>query len=66
LAEWGTTALYLALDTSTLWERYCLVRIWLPGSNGEIFSAKELRLPTQVVVSSLKKRPLNEMLSECL
>ena len=29
LAEWGTNALYLALDTSTLWERYCLVRIAL-------------------------------------
>lgn len=29
LAEWGTHALYLALDTSTLWERYCLVRIAL-------------------------------------
>jgi hypothetical protein len=29
LAEWGTNVLYLALDTSTLWERYCLVRIAL-------------------------------------
>ena len=29
LAEWGTNTLYLALDTSTLWERYCLVRISL-------------------------------------
>jgi hypothetical protein len=29
LAEWGTNALYLALDTSTLWETYCLVRISL-------------------------------------
>jgi hypothetical protein len=26
LAEWGPHALYLALDTSTWWERYCLVR----------------------------------------
>jgi Transposase DDE domain len=29
LAEWGTHALYLALDTSTLWDTYCLVRIAL-------------------------------------
>jgi hypothetical protein len=27
LAEWGTQVLYLALDTSMLWETYCLVRI---------------------------------------
>ncbi len=27
LAEWGTPVLYLALDTSTLWNTYCLVRI---------------------------------------
>jgi Transposase DDE domain len=29
LAEWGTQVLYLALDTSTLWQTYCLVRISL-------------------------------------
>ena len=29
LAEWGTQVLYLALDTSMLWESYCLVRISL-------------------------------------
>jgi hypothetical protein len=29
LAEWGTNALYLALDTSTLWDTYCIVRISL-------------------------------------
>jgi hypothetical protein len=29
LAEWGTKALYLALDTSTLWETYGLVRMSL-------------------------------------
>jgi Transposase DDE domain len=29
LAEWGTQVLYLALDTSMLWETYCLVRISL-------------------------------------
>jgi hypothetical protein len=29
LAEWGTNALYLALDTSTLWDTSCLVRISL-------------------------------------
>jgi Transposase DDE domain len=29
LAEWGTQVLYLALDTSRLWEAYCLVRISL-------------------------------------
>jgi len=29
LAEWGTDVLYLALDTSTLWETYCVVRISL-------------------------------------
>lgn len=29
LAEWGTQVLYLALDTSTLWNTYCLVRISL-------------------------------------
>jgi Transposase DDE domain len=27
LAEWGNHLLYLALDTSTLWNTYCLVRI---------------------------------------
>jgi hypothetical protein len=29
LAEWGTHGLSLALDTSTLWETYCIVRIAL-------------------------------------
>jgi Transposase DDE domain len=29
LAEWGTQVLSLALDTSTLWNTYCLVRISL-------------------------------------
>src|SRR4030095_14686278 len=29
LAEWGTQVLYLALDTSMLWDTYCLVRISL-------------------------------------
>jgi hypothetical protein len=29
LAEWGTRVLYLALDTSMLWDAYCLVRISL-------------------------------------
>jgi hypothetical protein len=29
LAEWGTNALYLALDTSTWWDTYGLVRISL-------------------------------------
>jgi hypothetical protein len=29
LAEWGQHMLYLALDTSLLWDRYCLVRISL-------------------------------------
>jgi hypothetical protein len=29
LAEWGNAVLYLALDTSLLWESYCLVRISL-------------------------------------
>jgi hypothetical protein len=29
LAEWGPQVLYLALDTSTLWNTYCLVRISL-------------------------------------
>jgi len=27
LMEWGETTLYLALDTSTLWGKYCIVRI---------------------------------------
>ena len=27
LAEWGTRVLSLALDTSMLWDAYCLVRI---------------------------------------
>lgn len=27
LAEWGENVLYLALDTSTLWNTYCVVRI---------------------------------------
>jgi Transposase DDE domain len=29
LAQWGTNVLYLALDTSTLWDTYCLVRLSL-------------------------------------
>ena len=29
LVEWGTQVLYLALDTSMLWDTYCLVRISL-------------------------------------
>ena len=27
LAEWGANTLYLALDTSMLWDQYCMVRI---------------------------------------
>lgn len=27
LAEWGNHRLYLALDTSALWERFCLMRL---------------------------------------
>ena len=27
LAEWGNPTLYLALETTMLWNRYCLVRI---------------------------------------
>lgn len=27
LSEWGENVLYLALDTSVLWERYCLIRL---------------------------------------
>jgi len=27
LAEWGTNVLYLALDTSLLWDVYCMVRM---------------------------------------
>jgi hypothetical protein len=27
LVEWGTNTLYLALDTSMLWDQYCLIRI---------------------------------------
>jgi len=29
LAEWGTHRVYLALDTTMLWNRYCIVRISL-------------------------------------
>jgi hypothetical protein len=29
LAEWGTQRVYLALDTTMLWNRYCIVRISL-------------------------------------
>ena len=29
LAEWGQGELYLALDTSVLWTKYCLIRIAL-------------------------------------
>jgi hypothetical protein len=27
LAEWGENVLYLALDTSMLWNKYCIIRI---------------------------------------
>jgi hypothetical protein len=27
LAEWGEQALYVALDTSMLWNTYCLIRL---------------------------------------
>ncbi|HNR84184.1 hypothetical protein [Ottowia sp.] len=27
LADWGEQRLYLALDTSQLWDKYCIVRI---------------------------------------
>src|SRR3989442_4108290 len=27
VAEWGDSVLYLALDTSTLWDTYCMVRV---------------------------------------
>src|SRR5262245_32585427 len=37
----------------------------LPGSNREIFGAKELHLMIQAVISSLEKRPLNETLRKC-
>jgi len=29
LSEWGMTTLYLALDTSLLWEKYCIIRLSL-------------------------------------
>jgi hypothetical protein len=29
LSEWGRNVLYLALDTSMLWGRYCIIRIGL-------------------------------------
>src|SRR5215510_7306055 len=29
LREWGTQTLYLALDTSLLWNQYCLIRLSL-------------------------------------
>jgi hypothetical protein len=38
--------------------------IWLPGSNREIFSFKTLCLTIQIVVSSLTKELLNEMLKK--
>jgi hypothetical protein len=37
----------------------------LPGSNREIFGAKELRYTIQAVMNSLKKRPLNETRRKC-
>lgn len=27
LAEWGEHSLYLALDTSLLWDKYCVIRL---------------------------------------
>ena len=37
----------------------------LPGSNREIFGAKELHFTLQWVVRCLRKRPLNETLRKC-
>src|SRR4029450_12284792 len=28
LAQWGNHVLYVALDTSMLWNTYCMIRLW--------------------------------------
>ena len=43
LAEWGTNVRYLALDTSTLWARYGLVRMAL------IYGGRALPIVWQVL-----------------
>jgi Transposase DDE domain len=61
LAEWGTQVLYLALDTSTLWQTYCLVRISL------IYRGRAVPLVWKVLdhpSSSVAYHVYNEMLDE--
>jgi hypothetical protein len=45
LAEWGTNAVYLALDTSTLWDTYCLVRDERSHWCGRCFNIPAVVLP---------------------
>jgi hypothetical protein len=66
----GKLRLYALRDCTDQLRRLHGISIYianrLPGSNGEIFSAKGLRLILKEVVSSLKKRPLNETSSKWL
>lgn len=43
LREWGTTTLYLALDTSLLWGKYCIIRLSL------IYRGRAVPLVWQVI-----------------
>jgi hypothetical protein len=43
LTSWGAHALYLALDTSLLWEQYCVIRISL------IYRGRAIPLVWQVI-----------------
>jgi hypothetical protein len=43
LREWGMTTLYLALDTSMLWEKYCMIRLSL------VYRGRAIPLVWQVI-----------------
>lgn len=43
LTEWGDTKLYLALDTTKLWEKYCIIRISI------IYRGRAIPLVWQVI-----------------
>jgi len=60
LAEWGQDVLYLALDTSLLWDSYCLIRISL------IYRGRAIPLVWQVLAhgsSSVAHRAYRDLLA---
>ena len=62
LAEWGNGILYLALDTSTLWNTYCVVRLSLVYRGRAVPLAwKVLEHPSSSVAYDIYKEVLDKV-----